>query len=43
MPFALIGMFVAIKIWRELPAATKKYIEEVEQNPGVKPLGQQPT
>ena len=43
MPFALIGMFVAIKIWRELPAATKKYIEEVEQKPGVKPLGQQPT
>ena len=30
MPFALIGMYLAIKIWKELPEATKKYIAEVE-------------
>jgi len=30
MPFALIGMFLAIKIWKELPEATRKYIAEVE-------------
>lgn len=30
MPFALIGMLIAIKIWKELPEATKKYIELVE-------------
>jgi OPA family glycerol-3-phosphate transporter-like MFS transporter len=31
MPFALIGGLIAVKIWHELPAATKKYITEVEQ------------
>jgi OPA family glycerol-3-phosphate transporter-like MFS transporter len=30
MPFALIGFFLAWKIWHELPAATRKYIAEVE-------------
>lgn len=30
MPFALMGMVLAIKIWKELPEATKKYIAEVE-------------
>jgi OPA family glycerol-3-phosphate transporter-like MFS transporter len=30
MPFALIGMFLALKIWHELPEATKRYIAEVE-------------
>ncbi len=30
MPFALIGCFLAIRIWHELPHATRKYIEEVE-------------
>ncbi|MGE5401370.1 MAG: MFS transporter [Ignavibacteriales bacterium] len=30
MPFALIGMFLALKGWQELPEATKRYIAEVE-------------
>jgi OPA family glycerol-3-phosphate transporter-like MFS transporter len=30
MPFALIGMVLALRIWNELPAATKKFIREVE-------------
>jgi len=31
MPFAVIGTLIAIKIWHDLPAATRKYIAEVEQ------------
>lgn len=31
IPFAIIGTLIAIKIWHELPAATKKYIADVEQ------------
>jgi len=31
MPFALLGGFLALKIWHELPAATRKYIAEVEE------------
>ena len=31
MPFAIIGMLIAMKIWHDLPAATRKYIAEVEQ------------
>jgi len=31
MPFALLGLFVAIKIWHDLPVATRKYLAEVEQ------------
>jgi OPA family glycerol-3-phosphate transporter-like MFS transporter len=31
IPFAIIGTFIAIKIWHDLPAATRKYIAEVEQ------------
>jgi len=31
MPFAVIGTIISIKIWHELPAATRKYIAEVEQ------------
>ena len=31
IPFAVIGTFIAIKIWHELPAATRKYLAEVEQ------------
>jgi OPA family glycerol-3-phosphate transporter-like MFS transporter len=31
MPFALIGTFVASRIWHELPAATRIYIESVEK------------
>lgn len=36
MPFALAGGIVAWRIWHELPAATRKYIAEVEnkQPPG---------
>jgi OPA family glycerol-3-phosphate transporter-like MFS transporter len=30
VPFAIGGAIVAIKIWHELPAATRKYIAEVE-------------
>jgi len=32
MPFALIGGLVAWRIWHELPAATRVYIETVERN-----------
>jgi MFS transporter, OPA family, glycerol-3-phosphate transporter len=31
MPFGLLGAALAWRIWHELPAATRKYIEEVEQ------------
>jgi len=31
MPFALVGLAVAIKIWHDLPSATRKYLAEVEQ------------
>src|SRR5512146_1712198 len=31
MPFALIGGFLALQIWHELPAAPRKYITEVEE------------
>jgi OPA family glycerol-3-phosphate transporter-like MFS transporter len=31
MPFAMIGGFVALKLWHQLPAATKKYLAEVEE------------
>ncbi|MGE4133833.1 MAG: MFS transporter [Bdellovibrionales bacterium] len=30
-PFALIGMYLAIKIWHELPEATKRYLIHVEK------------
>jgi OPA family glycerol-3-phosphate transporter-like MFS transporter len=30
VPFAFVGLLVAIRIWKELPAATKRYIAEVE-------------
>jgi OPA family glycerol-3-phosphate transporter-like MFS transporter len=30
VPFAIIGLIVAIKLWHDLPAATRKYITEVE-------------
>ena len=32
IPFALLGLFVAIKIWHALPDATRKYIAEVERH-----------
>jgi OPA family glycerol-3-phosphate transporter-like MFS transporter len=28
MPFALIGMLIAIKIWHDLPVTTRKYLAE---------------
>jgi len=31
MPFALIGGLVAWRIWHELPAATRRYIETIER------------
>ena len=31
VPFAILGTLLSIKIWHELPAATRKYIAEVEQ------------
>jgi len=33
MPFAFIGALVAWRIWHELPAATRHYIENVERKP----------
>src|SRR4051812_20079771 len=33
MPFAFIGGLVAWRIWHELPAATRKYIDDVERKP----------
>jgi OPA family glycerol-3-phosphate transporter-like MFS transporter len=33
IPFTVLGGIVALKIWHELPAATRKYIAEVEQKP----------
>ncbi len=31
MPFALLGGFLALRMWNALPAATQKYITEVEE------------
>jgi len=31
VPFAILGTVLSIKIWHDLPAATRKYIAEVEQ------------
>lgn len=30
LPFALLGLFFAWKLWQEVPAATKKYLADVE-------------
>jgi OPA family glycerol-3-phosphate transporter-like MFS transporter len=32
IPFAVIGLIIAIKIWHDLPEATRKYIATVEKN-----------
>jgi OPA family glycerol-3-phosphate transporter-like MFS transporter len=32
IPFAVIGLIIAIKIWHDLPPATRKYIATVEKN-----------
>ena len=34
VPFAILGLSVSIKIWKALPAATQRYITEVERMPG---------
>lgn len=31
IPFTLLGLFFAVKLWKELPEATKKYLAEVEK------------
>ncbi len=31
LPFAVMGLYLSIRMWSELPAATKKYILEVEK------------
>jgi OPA family glycerol-3-phosphate transporter-like MFS transporter len=31
MPFALIGFYLATRIWNKLPDATRKYIHDVEK------------
>jgi OPA family glycerol-3-phosphate transporter-like MFS transporter len=31
LPFAFMGLWLSIRMWNELPAATKKYILEVEK------------
>lgn len=31
IPIALLGLFLALKLWRELPEGTKKYLAEVEK------------
>lgn len=31
LPFTLLGFFFAIKLWKELPEGTKKYLAEVEK------------
>jgi len=33
MPFAFLGALIALRIWHELPAATRHYIETVERKP----------
>jgi MFS transporter, OPA family, glycerol-3-phosphate transporter len=38
MPFALLGCFLAIQIWHELPDATRKYIEENEATSTARPI-----
>lgn len=31
IPFTLLGLFFAFKLWKELPEATRKYVSEVEK------------
>jgi len=33
MPFAIMGAVISIRIWNSLPAATKRYLAEVEKRP----------
>jgi hypothetical protein len=34
MPFAALGVILAMSMWNELPAATRRFIAQREQNPG---------
>ena len=34
-PFALLGGFIALSIWHELPAATRRYIAQMEEKPEI--------
>ncbi|CAE80692.1 MFS transporter [Bdellovibrio bacteriovorus] len=36
IPFAALGLFLALRMWKELPEATKKYILEVEKAEALK-------
>ena len=38
IPFAILGGAIALMIWHELPAATRRYIAEVEQRGELKPV-----
>ncbi|HEV2209422.1 MAG TPA: MFS transporter [Verrucomicrobiae bacterium] len=42
MPFAVLGCGIAIRFWNELPAATRKYLAEVENNPAAAGAGHTP-
>ena len=35
MPFAVLGGFIALRIWHELPAATRRYIAQFEEKTDV--------
>jgi OPA family glycerol-3-phosphate transporter-like MFS transporter len=37
MPFAVLGAVLAFRMWRDLPHATRKYIEEVEAKRALEP------
>jgi OPA family glycerol-3-phosphate transporter-like MFS transporter len=39
MPFALLGGVLALVIWHELPAATRKYIADVEEKAEIEFIG----
>jgi hypothetical protein len=32
LPFAAIGLFVAVRIWHQLPEATRRYNDSVKAN-----------
>ena len=37
VPFAAIGLYIALKIWHALPTATRKYIDDVESKRKLRP------
>jgi OPA family glycerol-3-phosphate transporter-like MFS transporter len=38
MPFAVLGLLIALRIWNDLPPATRRYIAEVEERPEPVPV-----